>query len=166
MWQITAGKISPIDSPTRQDQTGQCRWRNKPLPVCCWRLQFARVTVNEIENREPRGRGQSETERDTNKHRQDCQCGRDLSAPAIAALRPLPHRLDRQPCDQEQQHQNYVRKSAGDDEVNKWRWPEESPFRSLLIQCTLGTPPRPGQPRERAERAEPIGRAPANDPAI
>ena len=129
------------------------------------RLQFACRTLHEIENREPRRRGQSETEHDAREHRQNCEYVRDLGVPTVAALRPLPHCLDRQPPYQEQQHQNRVGESACDDEINERRWPEESPFRSLWIQCALRAPPCPGQPCERAERAEPIGRAPANDPA-
>ena len=85
--------------------------------------------------------------------------------PPVAALTTLPHCFNGQPPYQEQQHQNRVGESARHDEINEWRRPEESPFRSLWIQCPLRSPPYPGQPRERTERAEPIGRAPANDPA-
>src|SRR5437867_2530708 len=167
MRQVSRGEIGPVHCPRGKDHSGQRRWWNKPLPVCRWRLQFSRRTLDEIENRKPRRRGQPETERDTKEHRQDCQYGRDLGVPTVAALPDLsgPHCLDRQPPYQEQQHQNRVGKSACDDEVNKWRRPEESPFGSLLIQGALRAPPCPWQPCERAERAEPIGRAPANDPA-
>jgi len=36
----------------------------------------------------------------------------------------------------------------------------------LSIECALQTPPCPWQPRERAERAKPVSRTPANDPAV
>src|SRR5258707_6842479 len=74
--------------------------------------------------------------------------------------------LDSKPCNQDEQHQNRVGKSASNDEVNKRRRPEESPFASPGIESARGTPPRPGQPCKGAKRAEPIRRAPADNPTV
>src|SRR5437870_7250376 len=74
--------------------------------------------------------------------------------------------FDQQPRDQNNEHQNDVRKSAGDDQIGKRRRPEKSPATPLSIKRAFQTPPRPRQPRERAKRAKPIGRPPTNDPAV
>src|ERR1700730_9533692 len=66
----------------------------------------------------------------------------------------------------EKEQQIGIRKPSGDDYVDKRRGPQKSPAASLSIKRALQTPPSPRQPRKRAERAEPIGRSPTNDPAI
>ena len=66
--------------------------------------------LNQIEQRQPRRRGKTKTERYAEEHWQ--QCGATLGR--LSSLE-LPRRLDRQPRDQEQQHQNGVGKSARDE---------------------------------------------------
>src|SRR5205807_10187648 len=43
---------------------------------------------------------------------------------------------------------------------------KESPASAPPIDRAFHSPPSPGKPREGGKRAEPIGRAPANDPAV
>src|SRR5580700_10859378 len=38
VWQVAIGKISPINGPAWQDEAGQSRWWNKPLPMRFHRL--------------------------------------------------------------------------------------------------------------------------------
>src|SRR5207253_764033 len=52
------------------------------------------------------------------------------------------------------------------EQIDEGRRPEKSPRAAAAIERAFHAPPRPRQPGECAERAEPIARAPANDPAV
>src|SRR5689334_6651768 len=109
------------------------------MRVYDWRL-FASGALRVIQNREPSRGRQSKAERRAEQYGDDRPprfCFRD--------------RFDRQPRDQNDQHQNGVGKSASDEQIDKRRWPEKSPATALSIKRAFKSPPAPRQPGERAE---------------
>src|ERR1043166_1745231 len=114
---ITSGEIRPFDRPTGQNQARQSAWRHDPLPVSCRRLQFANRTMDVSKQGEDSRRRHAESESGAKQHRHG-------SPDTLRGNRGF----DREPNDQHGQHHDGVWKSTGYNEVNEWRWPNESPL--------------------------------------